>query len=710
MTFLNSAILFGLVAAAIPVIIHFLTRQKAKTILFSSLRFLKLLENQQIKRLKFKQILLLIIRTLIVLLLVLAFARPTMKNSLFSGIGASAKTSAVVILDNSLSMGIRSNGQLLYDRAKKAAQDLKDVFSFGDEIFGIYSTKGTPTIYEGARYNFETVSKIIQKSKLSQNSTDLTAALLEAKSILDKCENINKEIYLITDLQETGIKEIKNFPQPIIEDKNIKLFLIPLKSSKANNLIVTDVRLANQIIEKGKVFEIQAVIKNVGEKQARNKLVQVIVDGKRVGQTTVTMEPDESQTAKFKIIPAKTGLLNGSVLLEDDDLFYDNRRFFTFYVPGQIKVLLISDQEKDVRFLRLGLNPSEKSESQIKIDFKEPSQVEFGTMKNYQVVVLSNVPRINSTMMSSIENFLEGGGGLIIFPGADIDLRNYNKQLNKKLALPFFTETVGQLGSTKFNLSLGKVDFSHPIFSGVFDVDKKQIESPMFNFLTKVKMLPENDVVIEFSNGDPFLLESRAKKGRTLLFTSAVDPNWSDLYLKGIFVPLINRCVAYLANNAENENKDYLINDELFANLTGVEKYDDFKIETPGGNVSKVIPQIGEGNLKLNFKNTNSAGIYSLYNEKELVTQWAVNIDPDESVISAIDEKKFKKLVGDCKIIFYENGQSLVNEIKTTRYGKELWKFFVGLAFVLLIIEMILAREPEEKTERIHSGKFERAI
>ena len=217
MTFLNSAILFGLAAAAIPIVIHFLTRQKAKTILFSSLRFLKLLENQQIKRLKVKQILLLIIRTLIVLLLVLAFARPTMKGRLFSGIGASAKTSAVLILDNSLSMGIRSNGQLLYDRAKKAAQDLKDVFSFGDEIFGIYSTKGTPVIYEGARYNFETVSKIIQKSKLSQNSTDLTAALLEAKNILNKCENINKEIYLITDLQETGIKEIKNFHHPIIE-------------------------------------------------------------------------------------------------------------------------------------------------------------------------------------------------------------------------------------------------------------------------------------------------------------------------------------------------------------------------------------------------------------------------------------------------------------------------------------------------------------
>ena len=76
MTFLNPFVLFGLFAAAIPIIIHFLTRQKAKEIPFSSLRFLKLLENQQIRRLRWKQILLLIIRTMIILLSCLLLRDP----------------------------------------------------------------------------------------------------------------------------------------------------------------------------------------------------------------------------------------------------------------------------------------------------------------------------------------------------------------------------------------------------------------------------------------------------------------------------------------------------------------------------------------------------------------------------------------------------------------------------------------------------------
>jgi len=67
-------------------------------------------------------------------------------------------------------------------------------------------------------------------------------------------------------------------------------------------------------------------------------------------------------------------------------------------------------------------------------------------------------------------------------------------------------------------------------------------------------------------------------------------------------------------------------------------------------------------------------------------------------------------MVGNCKIISYENGQTLKTEIETTRYGKEFWKFFVVVVLILMIIEMILAREPKNKTERVRTEEIERAI
>ena len=77
LTFLNSAILFGLAAVTIPILIHLFTRQKTKTIYFSSLKFLKQLQQRQIRKLKIRQLLLLLIRSLLVLALVLAFRIPS---------------------------------------------------------------------------------------------------------------------------------------------------------------------------------------------------------------------------------------------------------------------------------------------------------------------------------------------------------------------------------------------------------------------------------------------------------------------------------------------------------------------------------------------------------------------------------------------------------------------------------------------------------
>jgi len=115
LTFLNSAILFGLAAIAIPILIHLFTRQKTKTIFFSSLKFLKELQKQKIRRLKIRQILLLILRTLLILILIFAFARPTLRSSGSSSLEAGAQLTVVIIFDNTLSMGREFEGQKLLD-------------------------------------------------------------------------------------------------------------------------------------------------------------------------------------------------------------------------------------------------------------------------------------------------------------------------------------------------------------------------------------------------------------------------------------------------------------------------------------------------------------------------------------------------------------------------------------------------------------------
>ncbi|MFZ5516292.1 MAG: BatA domain-containing protein [Candidatus Zhuqueibacterota bacterium] len=708
MTFLNSAILFGLLAGAIPIIIHLITRQKAKKIPFSSLKFLLELKNQQIKKLKLRQILLLILRTLIVLLLVLAFARPTVQGNFSLSRHASAKTSSVIILDNSLSMGIESNGQLLLEQAKQRILELRDSFRNGDEIFGLLAVNGAPEIFEGPRYNFDMAARLISKVRVSYKTTDIVSAIARAKEILSTVRDINKEIYLVTDLQRVGFESGKEMASALFEDNSIKLFIIPVRGDNVNNLVIEDVKPEDQIIEKGNVFELEAHIRNAGENAERNRLVQIFIAGKRSGQATVTVQPGESRTVKFRVIPQQVGLITGSILIEDDDLLLDNRRFFTFYVPAESNVLLVSRNEQDAYYLGLALNPGSLNSSVIRVETLRPDQIEFGTLNKFQVVVLANVPRIENALLSSLKNYVDNGGGLILFLGDEVDLKNYNATLHEQLSLPLFSETIGERGNTRDYLTLGKIDFSHPIFAGVFENSRHEIDSPSFYFLARSNTQSNHDRIIDFSNGEPLLVETQSGAGRILLFTTSVDPDWSDLYLKGMFVPVLNRCVAYLTGHASKSQQNYLVDEKVALTVDGVEDISRFQIKKPDASFIKVMPQIGDGNYRIVFEETDIAGIYSLISGEETVTEWAVNSNAAESDITPVETDELLRIVGGAKPFMIEKDASLAGIITASRFGKELWKYLVGLILILMILEMLIARERGVTSSESNVERFER--
>ncbi|OQX86873.1 hypothetical protein B6D60_05270 [candidate division KSB1 bacterium 4484_87] len=711
MTFLNPFVLFGLFAAAIPIIIHFLTRQKAKEIPFSSLRFLKLLENQQIRRLRWKQILLLIIRTMIILFIVLAFARPTLKSKNFWGVGSKANTAAVLILDNSMSMSVEENGILLFDRAKQIFFDLDEIFSAGDEIYGISPIPGAPLIFEGPRYNFSTVKKIVQKMVVSQQETDFIPAILEAKKILSDAHPANKEIYLISDLQTFGWRDTAKITLPLLPEntqKKTNLIVLPVQKKRVSNLSIAKISIANQIIEKGKVMEISAVVKNTGSERAKNRLLQIFLDGKRVGQATISLDAGDLKTVNFKIVPEKVGFATGSVLLEDDDVFADNRAYFTFVTPEQVRVVFIAPSENDVRFLKLALSPTSESQSRIKTTYLSPQQVTFNAMKNFDVIILANIRRADRNLLNAVKSHLQNGKGVILFPGSDMDLRQFNDNFNRELSLPEFTETEGKLGRKDFFISLGKFDADHPIFAGVFEKKKPTFLSPAFNFLVKFRLQPQHNVIMNFSNGDPFLVESRFESGKFLLFASAADPGWSDLFLKGIFVPLMHRAVMYAANTTREDGKQLFVGDRISASIANVSNFSDLEMETPDGTRKKVIPVIDNGALKVRFSETNGAGIYRLYQKDNLLAVWAVNCNPEESEFNYFSESQLKKTIGTAEMMSTDDVSFLAEKIRAVRYGRELWKLFAAVAFILLLIEMWLSRESEAPEEKTKGAIFER--
>ena len=126
MSFLNPLFLFGLAAAALPILIHLFTRRRPREQMFSSLEFLTEVNQSEIRRLRLRQWLLLLLRTLAVAALALAMSRPALKGN--AGTRQGAGTTVVALVDVSGSMSAAAPGAVragdLVGVARRALDDL----------------------------------------------------------------------------------------------------------------------------------------------------------------------------------------------------------------------------------------------------------------------------------------------------------------------------------------------------------------------------------------------------------------------------------------------------------------------------------------------------------------------------------------------------------------------------------------------------------
>src|ERR1035437_5159286 len=192
MVFLNPAVLFGLLAASIPVLIHLFNLRKLKKIDFSTLAFLKELQKNKIRKIKLKQWLLLVLRVLIVLFLIMAFARPTLEGVAIGGTTSAAKTTAVFILDDTYSMSVVDGKGSYFNQSKGTIQELIRQLQEGDEAaLVLVSDKGKEEIVPTS--NLKEFSKSIDNIPLSYSTGTIHSAIIKAGDILSKSKNFNRK-------------------------------------------------------------------------------------------------------------------------------------------------------------------------------------------------------------------------------------------------------------------------------------------------------------------------------------------------------------------------------------------------------------------------------------------------------------------------------------------------------------------------------------
>jgi len=719
--FINTTLLWALADIALPLLIHLLTRRKLRVVTVSTIAFLKRLEKEKIRRLKLRQLLLLLLRMLIVALLVLAFTRPTLRRE-HSALAQRAAASAVFIIDNSLSMAAASEGASLLAQARNQAQRLATLFAPGDEIFLIAAAKPARLISPSAFLTPESFGAAVAAIPQSAGETDLVGALALAREKLAKSRNVNREVYVLSDGRAELPARSSSKKRANAETiHGLRGYVIRFDKTLTNNLLLQGAALSNQIFERGKTFEVVTTVANNGRNDINNRLAHLFLNGKRVAQQTIDVPAGTERRVTFRAVPDTTGFMFGRLELEDDDLLLDNTRGFVFFIPPQRRVLAVAGHPEDLTYIRLAFDPTANKTANT---WHEIVADNFAAerFENYDGIVLANVPRLSEAVAQRLSNYLNNGGGMMIFLGSDVDLRNYNELLLARLNAGVFGASMGQLtvnGAPPVGdnfIKLGRIDFSHPVFSGIFEKSDKapRLDSPVFRFAVQMRVDSGTLPIIEFANGYPFLVERRAGTGLLLIFTSAATEQWSDFAFKGLFAPLTHRCISYMTQSRDNQRESQFVGEELVTNLrvpaTAVE------IELPAGDRRKVPVKIAGQNYQARYSEVEQSGQYRLWQTTsdssshggKLLQTWAVNFNPAELKLPPLPDQALQAAIGGA-VAFISPEVDIVEAVRQARYGSELWQYFLVAAIIAMLVEMWLSRSSGSAGANVDAAKSQKA-
>ena len=193
--FLQPLALFALLATAIPPLLHLLARRLPPVVPFPAVRYLSETERRHSRRLKLRNLLLLLLRTFLILLIALAMSRPIARVPF----GGSHEPSALgLLVDNSLSSGAVVDGRRVLEALADQARHVLDRAGDDDRLWLILAD-GLPrraSIPE-ARAVLDTLSPWPIRLDLSDAIRAVSLAMADDPSP-------SHEVVVLSDLQVTA--------------------------------------------------------------------------------------------------------------------------------------------------------------------------------------------------------------------------------------------------------------------------------------------------------------------------------------------------------------------------------------------------------------------------------------------------------------------------------------------------------------------------
>jgi len=692
MSFLNPLFLIALLAAAIPLLIYWLNVRKPKKVRFSTLAFFDSLKQTALKRLKFKRILLLLIRMSAILMLVFAAAKPFMPGG-FGLAGTNEPKAIAILVDNSPSMDQVDRNGPYFDQAKEAAEQILELANSDDRIL--------LNVTNGESLNLPFLQPGNAPGRISALNVENKGNFLpdRLKSMIDRlisAEEPNKWLYVITDGQETQLRQM--FEEEYSDQENIQVSFITLGEALPVNVGIENVDLETAEDDE---IRLRVTLRNYGDETAQNRFINFILSDELTSQQAFELEGGESREFQFSVPTGDMESIEAQFVIEGDELTFDDSYFAAIQLPQVRKIAVIRNESEQSGFQSYLLPMMEvmaEEQSRFDVDFFTPDQVSPDDLFGSDAIILDGIRSIPDYLSQAVLDVVQDGGGALLIPAADGEISNYNRLLRGSNS-GLYSNVNGSYGSFEVIDRMAEPTDGHPVLDKIFDVadgEEIQLNVPEIFYMYQIEQASGSGTfpLLETRSGRPLVQESRIGNGRMIYSAVGSDPGWSNFPVKPFFAPFFYRAVEYLSSgegaelNIHNLGSPFELTLDQFVEVAEIEKESE--------SVLADITQRFEGTRIYYEGKEWSPGFGKITTENE-ERLFSVNQNAMESELNSLEyaelNEKLSTLFDNVRTVDVNTiSDELITELQSASLGREIWFWFIIAAIILLMSESVISR------------------
>ena len=676
MAFLNPSFLWALFAMAIPVIIHLINFRKPKVVYFSNTAFIEDVKKETRTKTKLKQILILIARMLTIAMLVFVFAGPFIPNNEKSNDEPSDLS--IIYIDNSFSMDADAAKGKVFDQAKQIAKDL--VYASDPSMNYIFISNDFYSDFR-ATLNRDQVITSIDDCSITANSMKINDLIVKTNALAKNGKNAS--LYIISDMQKYMFEDVE---AELAE--NVNAVLMSLNPVKINNLYVDTCWFDSPVHRVGQNEHLTVRITNKSSEGFYDIPMQLYLNDSLKAMTNFNVEAGESVEVNVDYQNTSAGNVAARLEISDYPIVYDNVLYFCYAISDKTKVLTINTKDES-RYLTALFGSDEET-----FNFEQVRQGHESDMNinDFDLLELNSVSEISSGLAERLKTFVNNGGSVCLIPASSVNYASLNSFL-ELFAIGKFE------GSTDCNIKLYGIDYKNNLFRNVFSKEEKQGSLPNMELTHKLNMFSRASFssVLTLENSAPVLVAGDYGNGKLYVFASPIDNVNADFAKSVVFSPAMYN----MAMNSQLANSLYAtINTETIAQAR-VDSYEignTYNIYVTKGESYLVDVRYNSGLLNVFMPSSlKSAGVYGLCENEDTISLLALNYNRNESMQDYLSEEELEamntqKFSGRASIFRFDDVEQTFSDFKEISEGKPLWKYFVLLALLFILCEVLIIK------------------